>query len=88
MSSVLVSQTPHLVNESVAVHLIREGQWREAIYLYREETGVNLAVAEQAIERLALKHGVHRYSRAFCVSFIALLGLSLITAAGLVEWLS
>lgn len=88
MSSVLVRQKPHLSNESVAVHLIREGYWREAIYLYREETGVNLAVAEQAIERLALKHGVHRYSRAFFVTLIALCGVSLITLAGLIEWLS
>jgi hypothetical protein len=89
VSSVLASSKQHhLVNEPVAVHLIREGQWREAIFLYREETGVNLAIAEQAIERLAIKHGVHRYSRAFFVTLIALCGLSVITLAGLVELLS
>ncbi len=88
MSSVLARQTPHLTNESVALHLIREGHWREAIYLYREETGVNIAVAEQAIEKLALKHGVHRYSRAFFVTLIALCGISVIALAGLIEWLS
>ncbi len=87
MASVL-SSLAHLSSEPVVLHLIREGQWREAIYLYREETGVNVAIAEQAVERLALKHGVHRYSRTFFVSMIATCGLSLITIAGLVEWLS
>lgn len=87
MSSVL-SSLAYLPSEPVVLHLIREGQWREAVYLYREETGVNVAIAEQAIERLALKHGVHRYSRAFFVSMIATCGLSLLTLAGLVEWLS
>ena len=88
VSSALISPPSQIATEPVAVHLIREGQWREAIYLYREETGVNLAIAEQAIERLALKHGIHRYSRGFCVTLIAILGLSLIMLAGLVEWLS
>ncbi len=57
--------------EAVAIHLIREGQWREAVHLYREETGANLAQAEQAVERLALEQGIHRYSRGFLVSIIA-----------------
>ncbi len=88
MSSILASSHPTIINESVAVHLIREGQWREAIYLYREETGVNLAVAEQAVERLALQHGVHRYSRGFYIAMIALCGLSVLMLASLIEWLS
>lgn len=74
--------------EAVAIHLIREGQWREAIHLYREETGANLAQAEQAVERLALEHGIHRYSRGFMMSMVAVAGGSLIAVAGIIELLS
>lgn len=88
MPPVLASSASFLASEPVVIHLIREGQWREAVYLYREETGVNLAIAEQAIERLAIKHGVHRYSRGFFLTMIATCGLSILTLAQLVVWLS
>lgn len=87
MSSIPVG-SPSSGLENFAVHLIREGQWREAVYLVREETGVSVAQAEHAVERMALKHGLQRFSRTFFVAIIALCGLTTIVLAGLVEILS
>ena len=42
--------------DSLAIHLIREGQWSEAISLYREELGVSVAQAEAKV----LLHGLLR----------------------------
>ncbi len=77
-----------IAQEPFAIHLIREGMWREAVYLYREETGVSMAQAEHAIEKLALECGVHRYSRYFFVGMIAMSGISVVLLAGIVKWLS
>ena len=73
--------------ESLTLHLIQSGQWREAVYLVREESGSNLSQAEAQVERLALVHGIHRYSRGFMVSIIGLIGLSLFAVGGFLHWL-
>jgi len=73
--------------ESLTLHLIQSGQWREAVYLVRDESGSNLSQAEAQVERLALVHGIHRYSRGFMVSIIGLIGLSLFAVGGFLHWL-
>jgi hypothetical protein len=74
--------------ENFVVHLIREGHWREAVYLLREEQGLSVAQAELDVEQLALKYGVHRFSRQFFIALIAGCGISLVVLAGIVEMLS
>ncbi len=88
VSSVTTASRVVDAREPITIHLIREGLWREAIYLYREEMGVSTAQAEQAIERLALEYGVHRYSRYFFVAMIALSGISVILLASIIKILS
>jgi hypothetical protein len=88
VSSFSTVSTVTVAQEPFAIHLIREGMWREAVHLYREETGVSTAQAEHAIERLALEHGVHRFSRFFFVGVIAMSGISVMLLAGIVKWLS
>lgn len=73
--------------EAVATQLIRAGQWREAVFLYREESGASLTEAEDAIEDLALRQGVHRYSRPFLVGMIASMGIFVFFISILIEWM-
>jgi len=72
---------------ALALHLIQSGQWREAVYLVREESGANLSQAEAQVERLALLHGIHRYSRAFLVTVVGLIGASIFAIGGMLQWL-
>jgi hypothetical protein len=44
--------------DSLAIHLIREGQWSEAISLYREELGVSMAQAEARVLALAEEYEI------------------------------
>ena len=87
-SAILFKNQANPTVEAFAVHLIREGLWREAVALCREEAGLSVAQAEHLVERIALKHGVHRYSRAFFVSWIAACGFSVLALAGWLEWWS
>lgn len=56
------------------LQLLREGQKIAAIKLYREETGVGLKEAKDAVEALATRHGVTA-PRAGCFGVLLLLGL-------------
>jgi hypothetical protein len=73
--------------EAIALHFIRGGQWREAVYVVREELGLNLPQAEAAVEHLAIQHGIHRYSRMQWMTMIALVGLSTVGVTGLLHWM-
>lgn len=43
---------------AIIVHLLREGQWQQAVMLYREEMGVPRRIATKEIERLAEQHHI------------------------------
>jgi len=73
--------------ESLALHLIQSGQWREAVYLVREDSGYSLTQAENLVEKLALIHGIHKYSRGFLVSIVGLVGAAVFALGGILHWL-
>jgi hypothetical protein len=83
----IVNPVTNQNTNALALHLIQSGQWREAVYLIREESGANLTQAEALVERLALVHGIHRHSRAFLVTVVGLIGVSLFAIGGVLQWL-
>ena len=44
--------------DSLATHLIQQGQWAEAVCLYRDELGLSLLQAEEIVLQLADESGV------------------------------
>ena len=44
--------------QAVILHLLREGQWHQAVLLYREETGVPKRLAAREVERIAEQHQI------------------------------
>jgi hypothetical protein len=83
----IVNQAASQNTNALALHLMQSGQWREAVYLVREESGANLSQAEAHVELLALRHGIHRYSRGFLVATIGFIGASIFALGGMLQWL-
>lgn len=72
--------------DSLAMHLIREGHWSDAVVLYRDELGVTMVQAEARVAALAEECGVlhpERWTVWFATAFA---GLSLFVLAGLLQW--
>lgn len=63
--------------DSLAIHLIREGHWSEAICLYREELGVSMAQAEAKVLALAEEYEILYPGRWSSWLAVAFAGLSL-----------
>lgn len=63
--------------DSLAIHLIREGQWSEAILLYRDELGVTVAQAEAKVHALAEEYEILYPGRWAAWLAIAFAGFSL-----------
>lgn len=63
--------------DSLAIHLIREGQWSEAISLYREELGVTVAQAEAKVFALADEYEILYPGRWAAWLTLAFAGMSL-----------
>ncbi len=74
--------------DSLAIHLIREGQWSEAVRLYRDELGLSVPQAEDLVSRIAEEYGLHSTAgRILCWLWIALAGSSLFFLVALLDWL-
>jgi hypothetical protein len=71
--------------DSLAIHLIREGHWSEAVRLYRDELGVSLMQAEAKVASLAEEYGVNHPERWTSWLAIAFAGLSLFVLVGLLQ---
>lgn len=52
----------------LVLHLLREGDWHDAIMAYAEEVGVTQGEAAEAVEALAAQLNIHRHS----VSWLAI----------------
>lgn len=46
----------------LVIHLLREGDWQEAVLAYAEEAGVTNREASEAVEALAASHHIERHS--------------------------
>ena len=44
--------------QAIIVHLLREGEWHQAVLLYREETGAPRHLATREVERIAQQHNI------------------------------
>jgi hypothetical protein len=71
--------------DSLAIHLIREGQWSEAIILYREELGVTMTQAEARVMALAEEYEILYPGRWNTWLAIAFGGLSLFALVSILQ---
>jgi hypothetical protein len=71
--------------DSLAIHFIREGQWTEAIELYREEFGLSISQAERKVIGLAHEHDLQHPRRLLSWLWIALAGMSILLFATIVS---
>ena len=71
--------------ESRATHLIQQGQWSEAVCLYRDELGLSLPQAEEIVLQLADSSGIHYPGRFLSWLAIAFAGFSLFGLAGVLQ---
>ena len=71
--------------ESLATHLIQQGQWAEAVCLYRDEHGLSLTQAEEIVLQLAVSSGVQYPGRFLSWLGIAFAGFSLFGLAGVLQ---
>jgi len=71
--------------DSLAIHLIREGQWTEAILLYREELGVTMMQAESRVVALAEEYDILYPGRWGAWLAIAFGGLTLFGLAAILQ---
>ncbi len=67
--------------DSLAIHLIRDGQWSEAVLLYRDELGVTVNQAEAKVVSLAEEYGIFYPGRWLSWLSIAFGGFSLFALA-------
>jgi len=63
--------------DSLAVHLLREGQFEEAVCLYRDELGLTVPQAELLVQRLAEEYELHCPNRLITWLWIALAGFTM-----------
>jgi hypothetical protein len=71
--------------DSLAIHLIRAGQWSEAIHLYRDEMGLSIPQAEQIVLGLADDYGLKHPQRLMTWVAIAFGGFSLFALASVLQ---
>jgi len=71
--------------ESLATHLIQQGQWAEAVRLYRDELGLSLPQAEEIVLQLADSSGIQYPGRFLSWLAIAFAGFSLFGLAGVLQ---
>lgn len=71
--------------DSLAIHLLREGQWSEAIHLYRDELGLSVPQAEQIVSRLADDYGLRQPQRLMSWMIVAICGFSLFALASFLQ---
>lgn len=46
--------------QDLVLHLLREGEWRDAVMAYAEETGVTTDEANEAVKALAVGQNIQR----------------------------
>ena len=73
--------------DSLATHLIQQGQWAEAVCLYRDEMGMSLPQAEEIVIQLADESGVVYPGRFLSWLAIAFAGLSLFCLVGVLQFI-
>ncbi len=69
----------------LAVHLIRDGQWAEAVCLYRDELGVSVLQAEERVAVLADEYGISHPERWFAWFAIAFGGILLFVLTSVLQ---
>ncbi|MCU0714676.1 MAG: hypothetical protein MUD03_00950 [Pirellula sp.] len=74
--------------DSLAIHLIRAGQWSEAVCLYRDELGLSLPQAEQLVLRISEEYDLKHPGRLLSWLWIALAGFSILCMVALIDWLN
>jgi hypothetical protein len=72
--------------EPLAIHLIQQGHWADAVQLYRDELGLSIQQAEQTVLQLAEESGVSNPGRFLYWIAIAFAGLSLFGLAGIAQY--
>lgn len=72
--------------DSLAMDLIREGHWSDAVVLYRDELGVSITQAEARVANLAHECGIRHPERWMTWLATAIAGLALFVLAGLLQW--
>jgi|GEM_PF-6148910 hypothetical protein len=45
-------------HQAIIVHLLREGEWYQAVLVYREETGAPRYLATREVKRIAQQHNI------------------------------
>lgn len=73
--------------DSLAIHLIREGQWTEAVKLYRDELGLSFPQAEKRVDRLAEDYELHAPGRLINWLWIAFGGGSIFFMVAVLDWI-
>ncbi|MCE3016582.1 MAG: hypothetical protein ACK56W_04750 [Pirellula sp.] len=63
--------------DSLAIHLLREGQFEEAVDLYRDELGLTIPQAELLVHRLAEEYELRCPNRLITWLWIALAGFTM-----------
>jgi hypothetical protein len=72
--------------EPLAIHLIQQGHWDEAVGLYRDELGLSLRQAEQIVRELAEQTGLTNHGRTAMWLILAAAGLSLFGIASVAQY--
>ncbi len=71
--------------DSLAIHLIRAGQWSEAIGLYRDELGISIPQAEEIVAKLADEYSLRHPERFLSWLAIAFGGFSLFAIVAVLQ---
>ncbi len=61
----------------LVVHFLRQGDWPQAVAYYREETGVDVVTANEAVQVVAERFGIQRRWNWLRLSFVVA-GLTLV----------
>jgi hypothetical protein len=71
--------------DSLAIHFIQQGQWAEAVELYREEFGLSSTQAEHRVIGLVHEHDLQHPRRLMSWLWIALGGMSILLFATIIS---